>query len=41
VMWLPGDATIVAVTHFVGLALEFRDLSDADEKKIEARLAQS
>lgn len=41
VMWLHGDATIVAVTHFVGLALEFRDLSHADEKKIEERLAQS
>jgi hypothetical protein len=40
VMWLPGDATVVAATHVLGSAVEFRDLSRADAARIEKRLAR-
>jgi hypothetical protein len=40
VKWLPGDATIVAVTNIIGSALEFRGLSKKDAQRIEERIAQ-
>lgn len=40
VMWLPGDATIVAVTNIRGSAMEFRGLSKKDAQRIEERIAQ-
>ncbi|MCC6810807.1 MAG: PilZ domain-containing protein [Deltaproteobacteria bacterium] len=41
VMWLPEDATIVAVTNTRGAAVEFRNLSKQDAQRITARLAET